>query len=150
MCLLTPNPQSVVHWGSSEVTGRGLLALVGRGQVHSIELKAGEQYVAHPRLVCRGQSSNCQLTTICSNVLAYTISGTPPQPYRFKSTSLRFQIPGRQFPEVLLKSRYFRDLTKSDTWKKSMKILHNARTWARRTIWGDRVSYLHIGTFSIR
>ncbi|QKX63564.1 uncharacterized protein TRUGW13939_10735 [Talaromyces rugulosus] len=113
---------SVVHWGSSQVTGRGLLALVGRGQVYSIELKAGEQYIAHP-----------------SNVLAYTISTTPPQPYRFKSTSLRFQIPGMQVPEFLLKSRYLRDLTASDTWKTSMRILHNVRTWARRTIWGDRL-----------
>ncbi|KAH8701850.1 altered inheritance of mitochondria protein 24, mitochondrial [Talaromyces proteolyticus] len=113
---------SVVHWGSSEVTGRGLLALVGRGQVYSVDLKAGERYIAHP-----------------SNVLAYTVSSNPPQPYRFKSTSLRFQVPGVHFPEFLLKSRYLRDLTASDTWKASMKILHNVRTWARRTIWGDRL-----------
>lgn len=41
--------KSVAHWGSSEVTGRGLLALVGNGQLYSIELKQGEQYIAHPR-----------------------------------------------------------------------------------------------------
>ncbi|EED17646.1 mitochondrial protein Fmp26, putative [Talaromyces stipitatus ATCC 10500] len=113
---------SVTNWGSSEVTGRGLLALVGRGQVYSVELKAGEQYIAHP-----------------SNIVAYTLSSTRPQPYRFKSTTLRFQIPGLQIPELLLKSRYVRDLTASDTWKASMKLIHNFRTWARRTIWGDRL-----------
>ncbi|EEA23982.1 Altered inheritance of mitochondria protein 24, mitochondrial [Talaromyces marneffei ATCC 18224] len=113
---------SVTNWGSSEVTGRGLLALVGRGQVYSIELKAGEQYIAHP-----------------SNVVAYTLASMPPQPYRFKSTTLRFQIPGLDIPELLLKSRYIRDFTASDTWKASMRIFHNVRTWARRTIWGDRL-----------
>jgi hypothetical protein len=41
--------QSLAHWGSSAVTGRGLVALVGQGQVYSVELKDGEQYVAHPR-----------------------------------------------------------------------------------------------------
>ena len=39
----------MAHWGSSEVTGRGLLALVGNGQLYNIELKPGEQYIAHPR-----------------------------------------------------------------------------------------------------
>ncbi|OKL64575.1 Altered inheritance of mitochondria protein 24, mitochondrial [Talaromyces atroroseus] len=80
-----------------------------------------------------------QLINLISNIVAYTISSTPPQPYRFRSTSLRFQIPGLQIPELLLKSRYVRDLTASDTWKASMKIIHNVRTWARRTIWGDRL-----------
>lgn len=65
----------------------------------------------------------------------------PPQPYRFKSTTLRFQIPGLDIPELLLKSRYIRDFTASDTWKASMRIFHNVRTWARRTIWGDRVGF---------
>ena len=43
--------QSLAHWGSFAVTGRGLIALVGQGQVYSVELKDGEQYVAHPRYV---------------------------------------------------------------------------------------------------
>ncbi|KAL1964007.1 hypothetical protein VTN77DRAFT_7553 [Rasamsonia byssochlamydoides] len=113
---------SVVHWGSSEVTGRGLLALVGNGQIYSVELRAGEQYVVHP-----------------SNVIAYTITSNPPRPYRFKSTSLRFQVPDVRLPEILTKSRFIRDMAASDTWKTSMKIFHRIRTWARRTIWGDRL-----------
>lgn len=43
--------KSLAHWGNSEVTGRGLLALVGKGQVFSVMLKEGEQYVVHPRYV---------------------------------------------------------------------------------------------------
>lgn len=45
--------KSLAHWGNSEVMGRGLLALVGKGQIFSVELKAGEQYIVHPRYVPR-------------------------------------------------------------------------------------------------
>jgi uncharacterized protein (AIM24 family) len=41
----------LAHWGSSKVTGRGLVALVGKGQVYQITLKEGEEYVAHPGFV---------------------------------------------------------------------------------------------------
>lgn len=51
--------QSVAHWGSSEVTGRGLMALVGNGQLYSIELKAGEQYIVHPRFVVSIPTAYC-------------------------------------------------------------------------------------------
>lgn len=43
--------QSLAHWGNSRVTGRGLLALAGAGQIYQVSLKAGEQYVAHPRYI---------------------------------------------------------------------------------------------------
>ena len=33
--------------GNSEVTGRGLLALAGRGSIFQISLGAGEDYIAH-------------------------------------------------------------------------------------------------------
>lgn len=135
----------MTNWGSSEVTGRGLLALVGRGQVYSVELKAGEQYIAHPRYDLISNMEDIA-TNLISNVVAYTLSSKPPQPYRFKSTTLRFQIPGLNIPELLLKSRYIRDLTASDTWKASMRIIHNVRTWSRRTIWGDRVGFFFLGT----
>jgi len=32
----------------STLTGRGLVALAGVGQVYQLTLKEGEQYVAHP------------------------------------------------------------------------------------------------------
>ena len=41
--------KSLAHWGNSQVMGRGLLALVGKGQIYQIVLKLGEEYVAHPR-----------------------------------------------------------------------------------------------------
>lgn len=39
----------VANWGNTFVTGRGLLALVGNGQIYQVQLKAGESYIAHPR-----------------------------------------------------------------------------------------------------
>ncbi|KAH1493418.1 Altered inheritance of mitochondria protein 24, mitochondrial [Aspergillus fumigatus] len=114
---------SLAHWGSSEVTGRGLLALVGAGQLYSVELKAGEQYIVHP-----------------SNVVAYTMTSNPPRPYRFKSTTLKFQVPGlKSLPNIFQSSKFIRDMADSDTWKTTMNILHKIRTWSRMTIWGDRL-----------
>lgn len=43
--------KSLAHWGNSEVTGRGLLALSGRGSICELVLKTGEDYIAHPRSV---------------------------------------------------------------------------------------------------
>ncbi|PLB35847.1 AIM24 family protein [Aspergillus candidus] len=114
---------SLAHWGNSEVTGRGLMALVGNGQLYNVELKAGEQYIAHP-----------------SNVVAYTMSSNPPRPYRFKSTTLNFQIPGlKNWPGFIQKSKFIQSMSDSDTWKTAMKVLHTLRTWSRKTIWGDRL-----------
>ncbi|KAF9885176.1 Altered inheritance of mitochondria protein 24, mitochondrial [Aspergillus nanangensis] len=114
---------SLVHWGSSQVTGRGLLALVGTGQLYSVELKAGEQYIVHP-----------------SNVVAYTMSSNPPRPYRFKSTTLKFQVPGlKSLPRLIQDSKFIRDMSDSNTWKNAMKVFHRLRTWSRMTIWGDRL-----------
>ncbi|EAW06912.1 AIM24 family protein [Aspergillus clavatus NRRL 1] len=114
---------SLTHWGSSEVTGRGLLALVGSGQLYSVELKAGEQYIVHP-----------------SNVVAYTITSNPPRPYRFKSTSLKFQVPGlKSLPKLFQNSQFIRAMSDSNTWKTTMNVLHKLRTWSRMTIWGDRL-----------
>ena len=41
--------KSLEHLGASMVTGRGLLAIVGRGSVYQVVLKAEESYVIHPR-----------------------------------------------------------------------------------------------------
>ncbi|KAJ5088768.1 Mitochondrial biogenesis protein AIM24 [Penicillium angulare] len=113
----------LAHWGSSEVTGRGLIALVGNGQVYSVELKDGEQYIAHP-----------------SNVVAYTMSSNPPRPYRFKSTTLSFQVPGlKALPRLLQNNNLIRNVSGSTAWKKTMSFLHTLRTWSRMTIWGDRL-----------
>ena len=114
---------SIAYWGSSDITGRGLLALAGRGQIFSLELADGESYIAHP-----------------SNVLAYSISfpSRIPQPYRFKSSTITFQIPlqlGNFFPS----STFVRNMRNSDTYKFVANIFYRIRTWSRRTIWGDRL-----------
>ncbi|KAJ9603686.1 Altered inheritance of mitochondria protein 24, mitochondrial [Cladophialophora chaetospira] len=114
---------SLAYWGSSDLTGRGLVALAGQGQVYSVELAEGEKYIVHP-----------------SNVLAYTASSPSPapQPFRFKSTSIRFQIPlqlGNWFPS----SRFVQTLKTSSTYKFAANALYTIRTWSRRTIWGDRL-----------
>ncbi|KAJ6170992.1 hypothetical protein N7470_000059 [Penicillium chermesinum] len=114
---------SLAHWGSSEVTGRGLVALVGNGQVYSVELKEGEQYIAHP-----------------SNVVAYTMTSNSPRRYRFKSTTLNFQVPGlRTLPRLFQSNKYIQDISASKAWKSTMRFLHKLRTWSRMTIWGDRL-----------
>lgn len=114
---------SWAHWGSSNITGRGLLALAGQGQVYSIELAEGEAYIAHP-----------------SNILAYSVSSPSllPQPYRFKSSNIRFQIPlqlGNFFPS----SKFVETLKTSQTYRFISNLILRFRAWSRRTIWGDRL-----------
>lgn len=107
------------HWGQTYVTGRGLLGLVGKGQIYSISLKSGEEYVASP-----------------GNVLAYSVvDGKGPQPYRFKSTNLRFQIP--DLTVYLPQSRFLAEMRKTTAYRFFAKIGYTVRTWARRSIWGD-------------
>ena len=78
--------------------------------------------------------------TRTSNVVAYTMSSNPPRPYRFKSTTLNFQIPGfKNWPGFIQKTKFIQAMSDSDTWKTAMKVLHTLRTWSRKTIWGDRV-----------
>lgn len=113
----------ISHWGNSHVTGRGLLALVGKGQMYQISLKPGEEYVVHP-----------------SNVVAYSMNQNPPQPYRFKSTTLKLQVPS--IMSWLPDTRFTREARKTSTWKFLANLFFTLRTWTRRTIWGDRL-FLH-------
>jgi hypothetical protein len=113
---------SLAHWGNSLVTGRGLVALTGPGQVYQLILKAGEEYVAAP-----------------GNVVAYTITQNPPLPYRLKSSSLRLQVPNLGLGYLIPDIKFFRVMRQTDTWVGITKLLYNLRTAARRTIWGDRL-----------
>lgn len=121
---LTPRintKMSLAHWGTTQISGRGLLALTGRGQIHQIALKTGDEYVVHP-----------------SNVVAYSMMQNAPQPYRFKSSALRLQIPN---PLTWLPdTRFFRSIREAPVWRYLRDALFTVRTWARRSIWGDRVS----------
>ncbi|CAG8954952.1 hypothetical protein HYFRA_00008641 [Hymenoscyphus fraxineus] len=113
---------SLAHWGNTEVTGRGLVALAGPGQIYQVSLKPGEQYVAHP-----------------GNVVAYTITQHPPLPYRLKSSSVRFQVPDLGFTSLLSNIKFFQVTKQTEAWRGIMKILFTLRTAARRSIWGDRL-----------
>lgn len=113
---------SLAHWGTSTATGRGLLALSAKGHTFALDLAKGESYIAHP-----------------SNILAYTTTNSPvPQPFRFRSSQARFQIPlqlGNWFPD----SRFTRAWKTSATYKFLQGVSLRIKTWSRRTIWGDRL-----------
>ncbi|KAF2273984.1 uncharacterized protein EI97DRAFT_479682 [Westerdykella ornata] len=112
----------MANWGNTHVTGRGLLALTGTGQIYQVRLKAGESYVAHP-----------------SNVVAYTASASPPLPFRFKSSSLVFQVPDLGFGSLLQNIKFFRVMSETPTWRTLATVAHTVKTWLRRSIWGDRL-----------
>ncbi|KAJ4303666.1 Altered inheritance of mitochondria protein 24, mitochondrial [Kalmusia sp. IMI 367209] len=112
----------LAHWGNTYITGRGLLALAGSGQIYQVQLKAGESYVAHP-----------------SNVVAYTASATPPLPFRFKSSSIRFQVPDLGFGSLAQNVRFFRVMSETATWRTLASAYHTLKTWLRRSVWGDRL-----------
>ncbi|KAF9733234.1 hypothetical protein PMIN06_009433 [Paraphaeosphaeria minitans] len=112
----------LANWGNTYITGRGLLALAGSGQIYHVQLKAGESYIAHP-----------------SNVVAYTASATPPLPFRFRSSSLRFQVPDLGFGSLAQNVRFFREMSKTAAWRTTASVYHTLKTWLRRSIWGDRL-----------
>jgi uncharacterized protein (AIM24 family) len=111
---------SIAHWGNSQVTGRGLVALAGPGQIYQITLRPGEEYVAHP-----------------GNVVAYTITQNPPLPYRLKSSNLRFQIPKLGLGYLMPDIKFFKVMREGEIWRGITKLMYALRTTARRTIWGD-------------
>ncbi|KAH6606194.1 hypothetical protein Trco_005347 [Trichoderma cornu-damae] len=111
---------SAAHWGSTFVTGRGLAALSAPGQIYQLQLSEGEEFAAHP-----------------GSVVAYSVTKHQPLPFRFKSASLRFQIPSLTtwIPETEIMNKA-RD---SQVYKFLARALYSLRTMARRTIWGDRL-----------
>ncbi|KAI1413308.1 mitochondrial biogenesis AIM24-domain-containing protein [Hypoxylon sp. FL1857] len=118
------------HWGSSELTGRGLAALSAPGHIYQLTLAEGEEFVAHP-----------------SHVVAYTITKQPPLPFRFKSSGIRFQVPA--LTTWLGETEFLRNMRKTETYKFLSRVLFNLRTTARRTIWGDRLFLQFRGPMTI-
>lgn len=111
---------SVAHWGSTHLTGRGLAALSAPGQIYQLTLAEGEEFVAHP-----------------GSVVAYAVSRNPPRPFRFKSSSLRFQVPS--LTSWIPETEFIKTMRKTNTYEYITRLLYNLRTMARRTIWGDRL-----------
>ncbi|KAI1385860.1 mitochondrial biogenesis AIM24-domain-containing protein [Hypoxylon trugodes] len=120
---VTPRIQTrlpLAHWGSSELTGRGLAALSAPGHIYQLSLAEGEEFVAHP-----------------SHVVAYTLSKNPPLPFRFKSSGIRFQVPA--ITNWLGDTEFLKNMRKTEVYKFLSRVLFDLRTVARRTIWGDRL-----------
>ncbi|PHH81811.1 hypothetical protein CDD82_7796 [Ophiocordyceps australis] len=117
------NRLSLAHWGSTYLTGRGLAAVSAPGQIYQLTLSEGDEFVAHP-----------------GSVVAYAVSRNPPQPFRFKSSSLRLQVPSLKswIPET----DFLKNMRQTETYKFVARLLFRLRTMARRTIWGDRL-FLH-------
>lgn len=102
------------------MTGRGLAALSAPGQIYQLELKEGEEFVAHP-----------------GSVVAYAVTRNPPQPFRFKSSSLRIQVPS--LARLVPDAEWMKTVRNSEAYKFFARTLYKIRTATRRTIWGDRL-----------
>ncbi|KAH9905704.1 mitochondrial biogenesis AIM24-domain-containing protein [Xylariomycetidae sp. FL2044] len=123
---VTPRIQSrlpIAHWGSSELTGRGLAALSAPGHIYQLTLADGEEFVARP-----------------SHVVAYTMNKNPPLPFRFKSSTITLQIPS--LSTWLETTKFIQAMRQTETYKFMARLMFRLRTTARRTIWGDRL-FLH-------
>ena len=102
------------------MSGRGLVALAGKGQIYQVAVREGEEYVVHP-----------------SHVLAYTQSASPPSPYRFRSSTLKLAVPS--LSGLLPDTRFFNEMKKSQLWNVLAGALFKVRQWTRRNVWGDRL-----------
>ncbi|CAH0019189.1 unnamed protein product [Clonostachys rhizophaga] len=111
---------SLANWGSTQITGRGLAALSAPGQIYQLTLDEGEEFVAHP-----------------GSVVAYSISRTPPRPFRFKSSSFSLQIPS--LSNWFVDLEYVKKVRETGAYQYISRVLFSLRTMMRRTIWGDRL-----------
>ncbi|KAL2890876.1 altered inheritance-mitochondria protein 24, mitochondrial [Ceratocystis lukuohia] len=112
---------TVAHWGSTLLTGRGLAALSSPGQIYKLTLAAGEEFVAHP-----------------SHVVAYSVSPTPPLPFRFKGSNIKLQVPS-VVSGWFSSLKFVQDVKNTEVYRIATRAAHSIRTSLRRTIWGDRL-----------
>lgn len=135
-------PEALLAWSGhsivvkpEEVTGRGLVALVGRGQVYKVDLKPKEEFIIHPR-----------------SLLAYSAGGQKPLRTRLATTALRFQIPrirrlglGLGIAEKLREMEWVKAIRASKAWQILGKVL-----WAIKTkIRGDREFLKFVGPATV-
>lgn len=122
---LSPTPRvqrslGAAHWGATHLTGRGLAALSAPGQVYKLTLGEGEEFTAHP-----------------SHVVAYSVTRSPPLPFRFRSSAFRLQVP--RLTSWIPDAEFFRVMRTTETYKTAARLLYGFRTALRRTVWGDRL-----------
>lgn len=118
------------HLGNIKITGRGLIALAGRGNVYQISLRSGEEYLARP-----------------ANIIAYTISQRRdqlPKLYNFSSQSFsRLQklfTSDKSYEIEILK--YFRLIQQTRAWQITAKIFLFLRKTISRVLWGESRNFL--------
>ncbi|POS83919.1 hypothetical protein EPUL_004280 [Erysiphe pulchra] len=121
----------IAYWGNTKVTGRGLVALSGTGNIYQIQLRDGEEYIVHP-----------------GNIVAYTISQKHlPQPYRL--SNFRLQIPSVRSAALILDLEFFRFLRHTYIWRRIIDFYQMVRTLTRRIIWGNQLFVKFSGPLKI-
>lgn len=111
---------ALAYWGNTHITGRGLVALSAPGQVYKLTLGQDEEFVAHP-----------------GSIVAYTVSRHAPLPFRFKSTSLRLQVPS--LTSWIPDFEFAKRMRDTKLYNFLAQALFNLKAVTRRTIWGDRL-----------
>jgi hypothetical protein len=132
-------PSALLAWSGhsivvkpQEITGRGLVALVGRGQVYKVALKPSEEFIINRR-----------------SLLAYSAGGQKPESTRLAATALRFQIPrirlGLGIAEKLREVEWINAVRTSKSWQMLGKMV-----WAlKMVIWGDREFLKFVGPATV-
>ncbi|EWC45556.1 hypothetical protein DRE_05414 [Drechslerella stenobrocha 248] len=124
---------SPAHWSNTRISGRGLAALVGKGQVYQVILGDGEKMVLHP-----------------THLLAYSIGVERPKPYRLAQTTLRFQLPKISMLQgIVPQSKFLDTMAKTETWQTITSLFFNVKTWLQRIVWGDRLFLQFTGPSTI-
>lgn len=149
----------LAHWGTSFVTGRGLVALSAPGYVYPVTLAAGEELVVHPSHVVAyavgrqgaptpfrlksGQGAWTAATEAAKKVVSSAASSAQ---IATKAVRLRLQTPRAGAAETEGGGRLVRfwsAMQMTDTYKFVARALFDVRTVLRRTIWGDRL-FVHV------
>ncbi|KAK9470540.1 mitochondrial biogenesis AIM24-domain-containing protein [Dipodascopsis tothii] len=108
--------------GTSFLSGRGEIALVGRGNVYQVTLKEGDEVAVRP-----------------GNVVAFSGGeevGIGPEIFRLRHSRLRLQVPW--LPQ-LGGSTLLAGAAESPVYKAAANGWATAMAWVRRLVWGDNV-----------
>ncbi|KAK9431559.1 mitochondrial biogenesis AIM24-domain-containing protein [Lipomyces doorenjongii] len=141
---------SLSRWGNTVLSGRGEIALVGKGQIYQVTLQdESDEFVVHP-----------------ANILAYTSNLPAPKPVPYRLRHSRIKLPRLQVPQSISKSyrRHFPSLVSSTSeftsgvttppqksflteLQETNIVRFLSRTWyrimtvLRTAIWGDELFF---------
>ncbi|CAK7227141.1 Altered inheritance of mitochondria protein 24, mitochondrial [Sporothrix curviconia] len=149
----------IAHWGTSFVTGRGLVALSAPGYIYPVTLAAGEELVVHPSHVVayavnkqgaptpfRLRSSKGMLAAAAEAAKGAVSSAASTAQIATKAVRLRLQTPGTVASEpggAGRVARFWDAMRTTSTYKFLARALFDTRTVLRRTVWGDRL-FVHV------